>query len=301
MSIDGFAIDLWTIFRVKGVTKPYRAIAVSTPYWKPGENHLKKIVESIKDKVDDGDFVTISEKAISTALGNVVDESTVKPGWAARFLAKYWMRYVWGYVLGPLSRLRRKTVRRLRKYPFKEGSAHKQVVLERAGSLHSLMYGSEGGIDASNLPYSLVSLPLGNAQKIAETIRRRIESKLRKETVVMIVDTDKTYSLGNFHFTHRPKPIRGIRSFGGFLAFTIGRFFKMKRRATPIAVAGSEIGVEEALEIAEMANRSRGYGAGITVWDMAERFRVPVTGVTWEMLSRVEHRPIVIVRSEKQS
>ena len=287
--------------KVKGVTKPYRAMAVLTPYWKPGEDYLEKIVEFIKGKVDNEDFVTISEKAISTALGNIVDESTVKPSWAARFLAKYWMRYVWGYVLGPLSRLRRKTVQRLRKYPLKEGSAHKQVVLERAGFLHSSMYGSEGGIDASNLPYSFVNPPLGNAQKIAETIRRRIKSKLRKETVVMIVDTDKTYSLGNFHFTHRPKPIQGIHSFGGFLAFVLGRFFKMKRRATPIAVAGSQIGIDEALEIAEMANRARGYGAGRTVWDMAERFRVSITSVTWEMLNRIKHKPIVIIRLEKRN
>lgn len=286
---------------MKGVTKPYRAIAVLTPYWKPGEDYLEKIVESIKGKVDDGDFVTISEKAISTALGNIVDESTVKPGWTARFLAKYWMRRIWGYVLGPLSRLRRKTVQRLRKYPLKEGSAHKQVVLERAGFLHSLMYGSEGGIDASNLPYSFVSLPLENAQKIAETIRRRIKSRLRKETVVMIVDTDKTYSFRNFYFTHRPRPIQGIHSCRGFLAFAFGRFLKMKRRATPIAVAGSEIGVEEALEIAEMANRLRGFGAGRTVWDMAERFRVPITSVTWEMLNRIKHKPIVVVKLEKQN
>jgi len=284
---------------VKRVTKPYRATTVSTPYWKPREDYIERIVESIKSKVDDGDFVTISEKAISIALGNVVDESTVKPGWSASFLAKYWMRYVWGYVFGTLSRLKRKTVQRLREYPLKEGSAHKQVVLERVGLLCSLMYGSEGGIDMSNLPYSFVSLPLGNAQKVAERIRRRIKSRLKKETVVMIVDTDKTYSFINFHFTHRLKPIRGIHSFWGFLAFMLGRFFKMKRRATPMAVAGSEMGVEEALEIAEMANRSRGFGAGRTVWDMAERFRVPVTSVTWEMLNRVEHKPIVIVRLEK--
>jgi len=282
------------------VTKPYKAIAVLTLYWKPGEDYLKKIVESIRDRIDDGDFLTISEKAISTALGNIVDESTAKPGWAASFLAKYWMRYVWGYFLGPLSCLRRKTVQRLREYPLKEGSAHKQVVLEHAGFLPSLMYGSEGGIDASNLPYSFVSLPLESAQKIAERIRRRVKSRLGKETVVMIVDTDKTYSFRNFHFTHRSKPIQGIHSFRGFLAFTLGRFFKIKRRATPIAVAGSKIGVENALEIAEMANRSRGFGAGRTVWDMAERFRVPIISVTWEMLNKVEHKPIVIVKLGKQ-
>jgi len=278
------------------VVSRYKIVAVATPYWKPGEDYLKQIVDHIENRIEDGDLVTISEKAISTALGNIVDESAVQPSSFARFLAKYWMRVVWGYVLGPLCRLRKKTIQRFRSYPLEEGSAHKQVTLEHAGILQALMHGSEGGIDASNLPYFYVSLPLVNASRIAEEIRRHIKSKLGKNVVVMIVDTDKTYSLRGFHFTPRPKPIKGIHSFGGFIAYGIGRFFKMNRRATPIAVAGSKMRVEEALEIAEIANRARGFGAGRTVWDMAETFRVPITCVTWDMLNKVEHKPIVIVK-----
>ncbi|KPV62980.1 MAG: F420-0:Gamma-glutamyl ligase [Candidatus Bathyarchaeota archaeon BA1] len=168
--------------------------------------------------------------------------------------------------------------------------------MERAGFLQALMFGSEGGIDGSNLPYSYVSLPLRDAQKIAQRIRDCIHSRLGKDVVVMIIDTDKTYSLGGFHFTPRPRPIRGIHSFGGLLAYVIGRLFRMRRRATPVAVAGSEMRMEEALEIAEIANRARGFGAGRTVWDMAEKFGVAITAVTWEMLNKVEHKPIVIVR-----
>jgi len=114
----------------------------------------------------------------------------------------------------------------------------------------------------------------------------------------VIVDTDKTYSLKGFHFTPRPKPIKGIHSFGGFLAYVLGRFFKLEQRATPVAVAGSKIGVEEALEIANTANRSRGFGAGRTVWDMTKTFGVPLTGVTLEMLDKVKHQPIVIVKPQ---
>ena len=281
---------------MKRAVKRYKAKAVSTRYWKPGEDCLERIVDSITNRVKDGDFVTVSEKALSTALGNLIDENSIKPSWLARLLAKYWMRYVWGYLLGSLSHLRKKTIRHLREYPIEEGSAHKQVALKNASFLQALMYGSEGGIDGSNLPHSYVSLPLKNAQRIAQRIHERIRSELGKEVVVMIVDTDKTYSLGGFHFTHRLKPMRGIHSLGGFLAYVVGRFFRMKRRATPVARAGSEMGVEETLEIAETANRSRGFGAGRTVFDMAERFGVSVTGVTWGMLEGIEHKPIVIVR-----
>jgi len=278
------------------VVKRYNTVTVTTRYWKPGEDYLQQVADSVESKIQDGDVITVSEKAISTALGNFIDESTLKPGCMASFLARYWMRLVWGYLLGPLSRLRMKTIRHLRNYPLREGSAHKQLALEQAGFLKALMFGSEGGIDASNLPYSYVSLPLRNAPEIAEKICAYIQTKSGKRVGVMIVDTDKTYSLGTFHFTPRPKPIRGIYSVGGFLSYLIGRFLKMRHRATPVALAGAQMRAEEALEIAETANRARGFGAGRTVWDMAERFGVSVTEVTWDMLCRVEHKPIVIVK-----
>ncbi len=243
--------------------------------------------------------MTVSDKAISTALGNIVDESAIHPSRLARFLAKYWMRYVWVYVLGPLCHLRKTTIQRFKMYPPEEGSAHKQLALRHAGLLQALMQGSEGGIDGSNLPYSYVSLPLENAQPTAQTIRCRIRSELGKDVTVMIVDTDKTYSFKGIHFTPRPKPIKGIHSFGGLLAYLVGRLFKMKRSATPVAIAGSDLGAEEALGMAKIANRTRGVGAGRTVWDMAETFKVSLTDVTWDMLSKIEHRPIVIVKLHK--
>jgi F420-0:gamma-glutamyl ligase-like protein len=282
------------------VVKRYNTVTVTTRYWKPGEDYLQQVADSVESKIQDGDVVTVSEKAVSTALGNFIDESTLKPGRMASFLARYWMRLVWGYLLGPLSHLRTKTIRHLRNYPLREGSAHKQLALEQAGFLEALMFGSEGGIDASNLPYSYVSLPLRSAPEIAEKICGYIKTKSGKKVGVMIVDTDKTYSLRTFHFTPRPRPIRGIHSVGGFLSYLIGRFLKMRHRATPVALAGAQMRAEEALEIAETANRARGFGAGRTVWDMAERFDVSVTEVTWGMLCRLEHKPIVIAKPKRR-
>jgi F420-0:gamma-glutamyl ligase-like protein len=161
------------------------------------------------------------------------------------------------------------------------------------------MFGSEGGIDGSNLAYSFVSLPLKDADEIAQIIREKIWSSLRRKVFVIIADTDKTYSFRNFHFTPRPRPIKGIYSFGGFATYVVGRTLKLRRRATPIAVAGCRISAEEALEIAKIANHARGFGAGRTVWDMAEKFRVKVNEVSWEMLETVKHKPIIIVRSKR--
>ena len=270
---------------------------METSYWRPSTDYGREIVKSIKGKIEDGDFVTVSEKAISTASSNILDENKVHRTKLASLIAKYWMRRAWGYPLGIFCRLRRKTVRRLREYPIVEGALHKQVALEHAGFWQALMHGSEGGIDGSNLPYSYVSLPLKEAQRVAQNIRAKIAEELQRDVAVMILDTDKTYSFMNFHFTPRPTPIKGIHAYrNGFVAYLAGRFFGLKPRATPIAVVGSRISVDEALEIADLANRTRGFGAGRNVWDMAETFNVALTDVSWDMLDRVKHKPVVIVR-----
>ena len=274
----------------------YKALAVKTTYWKPNDDYAKDIIEAIKPVVADGDFVTVSEKAISTALGNIVDEAKIKPSGLARFIAKYWMRIVWPYVLGPVCHLRKRTIDYLREYPIEEGSRHKQLALQRGGFLQALMHGSESGIDGSNLPLSFVCLPLENAEEIVSELREQIYKELGKKVSVAIVDTDKTYSWKGFHFTPRPKPMKGIYSVGGFVAYVVGWSLKLEKRATPLALSGSELSTDDAIEVAKIANRTRGAGSGRTVWDMAKNFKVGLTEVTWEMLEQIEHRPVVIIR-----
>lgn len=276
--------------------KAYKCLAVETSYWRPGTDYVQRIVEGVKGKIKDGDFVTVSEKAISTASGNILDESRIQSTKLASLITRYWMRHIWSYPLGIFCHLKKRTVMRLRQYPPVEGAAHKQVALNYAGFWQALMHGSEGGIDGSNLPYSFVSLPLKNTQKIAENAKAQIKRELNKDVAVMILDTDKTYSFRNLHFTPRPKPIEGIHACNGLLAYLFGRFFKFKRRATPLALVGSRISVDDALRIADLANRARGFGAGRNVWDMAEAFNVALTDVSWDMLDKVKHKPIVVVR-----
>ena len=279
----------------------YYALPVATKYWKPGEKYLNNILDAIEKRAVDGDFLVLSEKAISTALGNVVDESAISPSLSAKLISRIWMRIAWGYFLGVLCRLGPRLRRRLRQYPLEAGSRHKQIALEHAGFLQALMWGSEGGIDGSNLPFSYVSLPLSKPFETAELIRQQIWFKLRKEVVVMIVDTDKTYAFKNFYFTPHPKPMKGIYSLGGVTAYIIGRMFKFRKRPTPLAVVGCKLQTKEALKIANIADRARGPGSGGTVWDMAARFNVTATRISWEMLSKIKHRPIIMVRKNKKN
>jgi len=277
----------------------YQALALTTKFWRPNEDYVSEIITAVRAKVNDDDFVVVSEKALSTALGRIVDESSVKPAFNAKIISRFWMRVVWGYFLGVLCRFGQRLILRLRRYPVKDGSRHKQVALQHAGLLQTLMFGSEGGIDGSNLPYSYVSMPLQNAENLANAIRERINLVLGKKVTVIIMDTDKTYSFRNFQFTPRPKPLRGIHACGGVFAYVAGRMLKLKKRSTPIAVAGSRLQAEEALKISNIADKARGPGSGATVWDMAARFGVGFTGVSWGMLAKLKHKPIVIVRKKQ--
>ncbi|MCK5628446.1 coenzyme F420-0:L-glutamate ligase [Candidatus Bathyarchaeota archaeon] len=281
-----------------GKTIEFQALPVKTEYWKPGEDYLDLITKKLAKRLEDGYYVVVSEKALSTASGKLIDESTVVPRLNSSFIARFWMRLVWGYLLGVVCHLQQKLLNRLRNYPREAGSRHKQIALQYAGFLQALMFGSEGGIDGSNLPYSFVSLPLNDAKEKAEEIQQEIWQKLHKHVTVMIVDTDKTYSFRNFHFSTRPGPIEGIQSSGGIVVYVIGRMLKLRKRPTPLAITGGALPLEEALKIASISDRRRGTGSGATVWDMAERFNVRVTEVSWKMLQKIEHTPMIIVRKK---
>jgi F420-0:gamma-glutamyl ligase-like protein len=274
----------------------YSALAVATSYWKPQDDYLAHIVAALGGRLRDGDFVVVSEKALAVASGQIVDEVGVVPSGAARFLAGFWMRNIWGYPLGLLCGFGPRLRARLQGYPSVSGARHKQLVLERGGLLQALLFGSEGGVDGSNLAFSFVSLPLVDADVLAENIQGEIQRRLGKRVCVIIADTDKTYKFYNFYFTPRPKPLRGIHSFGGVVTYVLGRMLALKRSSTPLAVSDCSLSAGEALKVTNIADRARGAGSGATVWDMAARFGVGVDEVSWDMLAGVVHKPLVIVR-----
>lgn len=274
-----------------------KAIRVKTRYWRPGTDYVSEVVDAVEKIVQDGDIITVSEKAISTARGLIVDESQVKAGATAKFLATFWVRKIWGGPLGYLTKLKKHTLQRLRGFPKNEGSAHKQVAIWYSGILQSLRHYSEGGIDATNLPFSLVSLPLCAPKAHSDHIMKALAKKSFNVSVI-IVDGDTTYSWRNLHLSPRRVQVKGLVHLGGFLTFVIGRMFGLQSRSTPIAISGKPINPDWALTLANIAHRVRGHGAGRTVWDMTQRFGTGLTGVTWKMLDQADHYPIVILRKE---
>ncbi len=281
-------------------SKLYLVKAIRTPYWRPGHDYIKSIIAALrKIKIREGDIVFISEKAIATAKGCIVDEEEVKAGFLAKIIARFWMRIVWGFILGPLSRLRKETIAFLREYPLDYGARHKEVALRHAGLLSALCFGSEGGIDGSNLPYAYVCLPLYDAKREVEKIRTAIKERLGVNVGVVLLDSDRCYDWKISYLSPRPALVPGIRSLGGFLIYVLSNFLKLKSYPTPIAATGIELSLRELLELSLIADKARGHGAGRNVWEMAERFGTSLTGVTWDMLEKIPHYPVVVARRVK--
>ena len=271
---------------------------IKSQYWKPNTDYCLKICSSVKHKIENGDIVLISSKAIATACGNMVNEERICPTLASRIIARIWMRYIWGYFLGYFCRLKSSTIQRLRDYPEIEGGKHKQLAIRNFGILQALRFGSEGGIDTSNLPHSYVSLPLINPSLHAKKIYETIKKETGKENIIILVDSDKTYSFHGLHLSPTKSSLPTLHSEGGFVLYMLGRFLKFKPRSTPLAIyPQNKLPIQEALDIANLSHRAMGAGSGRTAWDMAEKFNVALTCVTWEMISLVDHYPIVIARS----
>jgi len=289
-----------SVKKVKINGKLYLVKAIRTPYWRPSHDYLKSIIIALRRvKAKEGDIVFISEKAVATAKGRIVDEEKVEAGFLAKIIARFWMRIIWGFILGPLSRLRKETITFLKKYPLDYGARHKEVALRHAGLLSALCFGSEGGIDGSNLPYAYVCLPLHDAKKEVEEIRNAVREKLGVNVGIVLLDSDRCYDWKISYLSPRPTSVPGIRSLGGFITYVFSNFLKLKSYPTPVAVTGIELGLSELLELALIVDKARGHGAGRNVWEMAERFGTSLTGVTWDMLEKISHYPIVVARRVK--
>lgn len=267
-------------------------------YWKPGTNVIQHLCSKLEGIIKDGDIIVLSEKALATALGLIIDESKIKPSFLTKIFVFITMRIVWGHLLGVITKLKRETLEWMRKYPISEGAAHKQVALVLGGILQVLKPSSEAGIDTSNLPYTYASLPLNNCSLVI-SLRNALLKCLKSDIALMIVDSDRTYFSPklNLALSSRKTCIKELKNLG-VLSYIAGRSFRkyFKPRATPVAYAGPNIPLPILLEIAELADRVRGVGAGRTVFEMARRFGTTLNGVTWNMLCSINHYPVVIVR-----
>ncbi len=273
----------------------YVVIPIETGYIKPNDS-LDAIIEPAKRLMQDGDYLVIAETPISVSQNRLVDESLYTPSLTAKFLTVVWSKYLWGYVFGPLLKIKERTIKNLRKLP-KETEAHKEVVLQLYGLKHALKPASEAGIDLSNAPGTFVSLLPENPEKVA----KEIKAEIGKDVCVMIIDTDATYMKNGKYFTGLPIAIDGIDADNGFFGYVKGQLSE-NMGSTPLGCS-ERMDVETALK---MANIAEDYQKSLstemkTIHSVKEVLGSEIDEVTIENLDSITHTPAVIIRKINQA
>ena len=268
----------------------YMVIPIETGYIKPNED-LNSIITPARELMEDGDYLVIAETPISVSQGRLIDEAEYTPSLTAKFLTTVWSKYLWGYILGPLLKIKKRTIKNLRRLP-EETKAHKEVVLQLYGLKHALKPASEAGIDLSNAPGTCVSLLPKDPEKVA----CEIKSEIGKEICVMIIDTDATYMKNGKYFTGLPIAIDGIEADRGIFGYVKGQLSE-NMGSTPLGCS-EEINVEKALKIANIAeDYQKSLSTEMkTIHSVKEVLGTSETGVTIEALDSITHTPAVIIR-----
>lgn len=283
--------------------KNFIAIALRSSVWRPGTNFKRKIAELVRNVISSGDYVVVSEKALSAALGLLCDESSIKTDVYSKIMTYLTTNVLWGALLSRICKLSSETVLLLRRYPVLEGSRHKKLALRVGGPLQALKPTSEAGIDATNLPKHLVSLPLKEPFKIAHEIRSYLAHELKIDVRVAIVDSDKCYRsklIPRLILTSRRTGLPSSINLG-FLSFFIARAFNnfFSPYATPLGFSPTTIDVDELLVVSELADRARGFGIGRTVYEVEKRLGIKASEVTWDLLDSFPHYPVVVVKKNR--
>jgi len=268
----------------------YLVIPIETGYIKPNED-LNSIIEPAKQIMEDGDYLVIAETPISVSQGRLVDEAEYTPSLTAKFLTTVWSKYLWGYVLGPALKIKKRTIKNLRKLP-EETKAHKEVVLQLYGLKHALKPASEAGIDLSNAPGTCVSLLPENPEKVACDLK----SQIGKNVCVMIIDTDATYMKNGKYFTGLPIAIEGIDADNGFFGYLKGQLSE-NMGSTPLGCS-EKLDVETALKIANIAeDYQKSLSTEMkTIHSVKAVLGSEIDEVTIEDLDSITHTPAVIIR-----
>lgn len=278
----------------------YKIIPIETSYIKPNES-LNKLFNKCMPLLEDEDYLVIAETPISVSQGRLVDEAEYTPGLSSKFLAGIWSKYIWGYFLGPILKIKKRTIKNLRRLP-PETAAHKQVVLELYGWKHALKPASEAGIDLSNSPGTFVSLLPKNPQKVAEEIANMLKNKTNKDVNVMIIDTDATYRRGNKYFTGLPTAIEGIESNKGVWGYTLGQISE-NMGSTPLG-SSKKLSVEYSLKIANIAeDYQKSLETAMETIHSAKKVLSTDSAedsISIKTLNKITHTPAVIIRKDKK-
>lgn len=300
--------DCMSFERYLGLRKRYKLYVIRKPcrYWFPGTDVAREIINFYGNKIENGDTIIISDKALSIALGNIYDESVVDVDPMTIAMTFLTSRILWGRLLKTLF-INIDTIRLMNEVPIELLAKHKKLALSIGGLRHFLKPVSEAGIDTVNLPYYYVSIPLiKNIDRIVNEIRRSVEEKLSVNINVLVIDTDRCFVPKNARsiaLSTRPSSVRGVIDLG-VIAYILGKAFRdfFERFPTPTAYSGIELDLYTLLRLARIAERFRSHGAGRNIIEMTRVLNVEhFKSITWTSLRKVKHYPIIVLRFKKLS
>lgn len=201
------------------------------PEVRPGDDLVKLILESASREaggLEDGDILAVTSKIVSKAYGFLVELDKINPSKRALKIAEETggdPRFIQAvldnsdellFVL-PFSKLVEKGVINIermsknlaRAYEAIEKAPYKLIV-RRGGQTYS-----SAGLDTSNHPEGVASVPPKDLDKFAREIRGRILELTGKEVAVIITDTEMWISFGSLDLARGSSGIEVVsKSFG---------------------------------------------------------------------------------------
>lgn len=277
-----------------------RIIRKSFDYWYPGTNFIDKIIKKYSKHIENGDILAISDKALSTALGNIYDEENLCVDIITKILTFIVVKFFWAR-LARIFFKSQNVFSIFNNTPLNIIAVHKKIALRYGGFRHFLKPLSEAGVDTTNLPYNYVSLPLRNIDNVVKNIQSTIYKCLKKYVNILVIDSDKTYRikwLKNIAFATRYSSLKNVLDLG-VISYIAGKKFKKLfiSYPTPVAYKGINLGLPLLLRIAKLAEKFMGWGLGRNAVEMLMNLgKKNFSEITWSDMNSVAHYPVVLIK-----
>jgi len=201
------------------------------PEVKPGDDLARLVADAASEEaggIRNGDILVITSKVVSKAYGFLIRLDEVEPSRRALRIAEKTggdPRFIQAVLdnsdevlfILPFAKLVEKGVIRMEKMSGNIAGAYEamkkapyKIIVRRGGQIYS-----SAGLDSSNHPEGVVSVPPKNMDEYAREIRRRILELTGRRVAVVITDTEMWVSLGSLDFARGSSGIEVIhRGFG---------------------------------------------------------------------------------------
>ena len=201
------------------------------PEVKPGDDLARLLIDAASSEaggIRNGDVLVVTSKVVSKAYGFLIRLDEVKPSKRALRIAEKTggdPRFIQAVLdnsdevlfILPFAKLVEKDVIRIERMSRNIAGAYEAIkripyilIVRRGGQIYS-----DAGLDFSNHPEGVVSVPPENMDEYAREIRRRILELTGRKVAVIITDTEMWISFGSLDFARGSSGIEVIhKGFG---------------------------------------------------------------------------------------